>query len=388
MNDLYRVQASLPEMDLWAHTEQRRVPFSFDLELTARCNNDCRHCFIVLPAGDRAAQSKELTRGEIAEIAQQAVALGSLWCLVTGGEPLLRGDFADIYLDLKRLGLLVSLFTNACLVSEEHVALFRRYPPRDLEVSVYGVTRETYEAVTRRPGSYAAFRRGLDLLLDSGLKVRLKAMALRSNVHELPEIAAFCRAHTHDYFRFDPLLHLRYDGDPGRNAGILAERLSPAEIAAIEQADPERAESLAQNCADLILPDAGHVGCNHLFHCGAGNTSFAVGYDGSFRLCSALVGGDVVYDLRKGSLAEAWHAWTPMVRDLRSDSQAFHEGCRKCPLVNLCLWCPAHGYLECGRMDEHSDYFCAVAEARAAAIQHRLSEASTYYSAGDFIDRR
>ena len=54
---------------------------------------------------------------------------------------------------------------------------------------MYGVSAETYEAVTRRPGSYAAFRRGLDLLLDGGVKVRLKAMALRSNVHELPEIA-------------------------------------------------------------------------------------------------------------------------------------------------------------------------------------------------------
>jgi len=30
----------------------------------------------------------------------------------------------------------------------------------------------------RRPGSYDAFRRGLDLLLEGGVKVRLKAMAL------------------------------------------------------------------------------------------------------------------------------------------------------------------------------------------------------------------
>ena len=66
-------------------------------------------------------------------------------------------------------------------------------------------------------------------------------MALRSNVHELPEIARFCRQYTCDYFRFDPLLHLRYDGDPQRNAEIKLERLSPEEIVAIEQADEERA---------------------------------------------------------------------------------------------------------------------------------------------------
>jgi radical SAM protein with 4Fe4S-binding SPASM domain len=381
MSDTYLVEMRLPEMALWGNTAEKRVPFSFDIELTARCNNDCRHCFINLPAGDRPAQEKELTRGEIADIARQAVALGSLWCLITGGEPLLRPDFAPIYVDLKRLGLLVSVFTNACPVTPEHVALLRRYPPRDVEVSVYGVTRETYEAVTRRPGSYAAFRRGLDLLLDGGIKVRLKAMALRSNVHELPQIAAFCREHTRDYFRFDPLLHLRYDGDPARNAEIRAERLSPAQIAEIEQADPERSASLANHCADLIQPEAAHTHCNHLFHCGAGSNSFSVGYDGTFRLCSDLVAAGCTYDLRAGTLAEAWHEWVPHVRNLRSDRPEFLEGCRACPLVNLCLWCPARGYIETGSLDGRTDYFCEVAEARAAAIQ-QAAPPSTSFSPG------
>ena len=244
----------LPEFSLWHKVADQRVPLSFDLEITARCNNECRHCYINLPAGDMGAKRKELSLAEISDIADQAVALGSLWCLITGGEPLLRKDFADIYIALRRKGLLVSVFTNACLVTEEHVALFKKYPPRDIEVTMYGVTRETYEQVTRRPGSYAAFRRGLDLLISNGIKVRLKAMALRSNVHELPQIARFCRQYTMDYFRFDPQLHLRYDRNPGRNAEIRAERLSPAEIVAIEQADDERAGALQNDCDRLIVP--------------------------------------------------------------------------------------------------------------------------------------
>jgi len=131
------------------------------LELTARCNNDCRHCYINLPAGDKAARAAELTTDEVLALGREAADLGALWVLLTGGEPLLRDDFAEVYLGLKRLGLLVSVFTNACLVTPEHVELFRRYPPRDIEVSVYGATRETYERVTRRPApttrSYAAF---------------------------------------------------------------------------------------------------------------------------------------------------------------------------------------------------------------------------------------
>ena len=364
-------QGRLPDFPLWKKTADRRVPLDFSLELTARCNNDCAHCYINLLAGDPEARRKELTVAEISDIAGQAAGLGAMWCLITGGEPLLRQDFAEIYLALKRKGLLLSLFTNACLVDEDHIAFLKKYPPRDVEVTVYGVTQETYERVTRKPGSYAAFRRGLDLLLASGLKVHLKAMALRSNVHELAEIAAFCRTHSSEVFRFDPLLHLRYDQDPARNAEILAERLSPAEIVAVEQADEERAGALVENCDKFIFDDyLGHV-CDHLFHCGAGNKSFSVSYDGMFHLCSSLWDPDTVVDLRQVSLAQAWNELVPRVREMRSTSPDFLEKCRKCPIINLCLWCPANAALETGEMDGYAQYFCDVAHARAAAIQAR-----------------
>jgi len=368
MSDAFVGRQSLPDLGLWDTLKERRRPISFDLEVTARCNNDCRHCYINLPAGDREAQTRELTLAEIERIAGEAVAMGAVWCLVTGGEPLLRSDFAAVYMALKRLGLLVSVFTNACLVAPAHVELFRRYPPRDIEVSVYGATRETYEAVTRRPGSYDAFRRGLDLLLESGVKVRLKAMALRSNAHELPAMGEFCRAHTKDYYRFDPLLHLRFDGDKRRNEEIRGERLSPEEIVAVERSDDERFGALQRGCDKLIGLDHEEAACDHLFHCGAGNGSFSVGYEGTFRLCNSLWHPDTTYDLCCGTLAEAWKTVVPRVRDLRSNSREFLEKCRRCGIINLCLWCPAHAALETGQMDEWIEYFCAVAHERARAL--------------------
>jgi radical SAM protein with 4Fe4S-binding SPASM domain len=369
MKKKYTMAAALSEFPLWDRLEAKRVPFSFELEVTARCNNDCRHCYINLPVNDKAAQKKELTFDEIGHIVDQAIAMGSMWCLLTGGEPLLREDFADIYLMLKKKGLLVSVFTNACLITEDHIDLFKKYPPRDVEVTVYGASRETYETVTRKPGSYAAFRRGLDLLLHNGIKVRLKAMAMRSNVGELKAIAAFCRRRTKDYFRFDPMLHLRFDGDAGRNREIVAERLSPEEIVTIEQADIERSTSLNKNCDHFIFPDLGHSDCQHLFHCGVGNSGFTVSPDGIFRLCSSLWHPDCIYDLKKGTLAEAWHKLVPRVRALTSSAPEFLDKCRGCPIINLCLWCPAHAYLESGRLDAWNEYFCQVAHARAAAIK-------------------
>jgi len=359
----------LPDFSLWAKLGKKRAPIGFDLETTARCNLNCRHCYINVPAGNRAAKWRELKAAEIERIGAEAVSLGAIWCLVTGGEPLLRPDFFDVYLALRKKGLLLSVYTNATLVGREHADFFRRYPPRDIEVTVYGVTARTYEGVTRVPGSFAAFVRGLDLLIDSGVKVRLKAMALRSNGHELPAIAEFCRARTKDYFRFDPFLHYRFDRDSARNAEIESERLTPAEIVTVEKEDRERRRAMEKSCGRLIVPEFRESDCRHLFLCDAGGRNFVVGYDGCFRLCSSLYHPDCLYDLRQGSLAGAWNDFVPEVLGRTSDRPEFLERCARCSIINLCFWCPAHAYLETGALDLPVDEFCQLAHARAEALK-------------------
>ena len=86
----------LTSFALWEKIKDRRVPLDFYLEITARCNNDCSHCYINLPGGDPEAMRNELTLDEISNIADQAIELGAIYCLITGGEPLLRKDFKEI----------------------------------------------------------------------------------------------------------------------------------------------------------------------------------------------------------------------------------------------------------------------------------------------------
>ncbi|MDD5155133.1 MAG: radical SAM protein [Candidatus Omnitrophica bacterium] len=365
---------SLHDFSLWEKIRNERKILAFDLEITARCNNNCRHCYVNLPADDKKARESELSPAGIKSIAGQAIDLGALWCLITGGEPLLREDFLDIYLYLKQKGLLVSVFTNATLISDKHIQVFKKYPPRNIEVTVYGVTKETYERVTRKPGSFDAFMRGLNLLLKNGIKVRFKAMALRSNVRELPRIAQFCRERTKDYFRFDPLLHLRFDGDAKRNSEIRSERLSAQEIVEIEEADSERSEALKKGCDKLIMPETEHINCNHLFYCGTGNGSFTVSHDGYFLLCSSLRHPGCIFSLKKTPLSEISKDFVLKVRDMRSNRREFLDKCRKCGLFNLCLWCPAHSHLETGELDKPVEYFCEVAHARAQALKNNIDK--------------
>nr|MQY69893.1 radical SAM protein [Bacillota bacterium] len=356
---------------LWKRTEQKRIPLSAEIELTERCNNNCVHCYINLAANDEEARKRELSFREIRDIVDETVQMGCLWWLITGGEPLVREDFADIYLYLKKKGLLTSVFTNATLITPELVSLFKKYPPRELEITVYGITQKTYERITRTPGSFEAFMKGINLLQKENVPFTLKAMALRSNVGELEAIKDFYKPISKGPFRFDPFLHLRLRPNGKRNRQIRNERLSPDEIVAIELGDEERKNGLLKQICEekKIGQGTAHFNDdNHLFYCGAGRTSFTIDPYGFFKLCSSLSHPDCVYDLRRGSLREAWEKFVPQVRAMRTEDEECRKKCLNCPLINLCMWCPATAYLECGKLDQYIEDFCQIAHARADAL--------------------
>lgn len=358
----------LANFGLWEKLAKKRTLYSFELELSARCNLNCRHCFINVPAGDVDAARSELGMSTIRRIADEAIALGAIWCLLSGGEPLLRRDFFEIFVALKKAGLLVSVFTNGTLITDRHVQFFLEFPPRDIEITVYGVTRETYERVTRVPGSYTAFRSGLDRLLSDGIPVTLKAMALRSNYEEMPQIARFCREFGNHDYRFDASLHLRYDGDSLRNRDIIAERLSPEQIIELEKSEPARLRGLRDTPMHPVVPEGQKPNEATVFGCGIGNDMCYVSANGMFSFCSSLRHPNFVYDLNTGSLTDAWNLMLPVIKKCNSQSRDFIENCATCPIINLCRWCPAVAHLETGCLDEPVDHFCRTAHQRQQVL--------------------
>ncbi len=137
----------------------------------------------------------------------------------------------------------------------------------------------------------------------------------------------------------------------------------------MEREDPERFGALKSHCGELLVPENSDPDNRFLFRCGAGLKSFTVGWDGLYRICLPLVHPDFVYDLRKGSLAEAWNTFTPRALSREARKASFLGKCAGCPIVNLCMWCPAQAWLETGDLEGEVEYFCRTAGARAAAIK-------------------
>jgi len=99
-------------------TAGRRVPLKGSLELTLQCNLRCKHCYLD-GVHDGIPGEQELSTEEWYDILDQLADAGTLWLLMTGGEPFARSDFLDIYTYAKKRGFLITIFTNGTLITPE-----------------------------------------------------------------------------------------------------------------------------------------------------------------------------------------------------------------------------------------------------------------------------
>ena len=335
-----------------------------DIELTERCNNNCIHCCINLPENDKNAAKRELGTEQWKDILQQAADLGVLTVRLTGGEPLLREDFTEIYLHARKLGMRVMLFTNARLITEELADLFARIPPlKKIEISVYGMHEDSYDAVTRKPGAYKEYKRGVDFLLERNIPFMVKSVLLPPNRHELDEFESWAAGlpsmdRKPSYAIF---LDLRGRRDSeSKNRLIENLRFIPQEgVDLLSRDDADYRRSMAHFSKSFLYPQG-----DRLFNCGAGERGCVDAY-GNYQMCLTLRHPDTVYDLSKGSLRDALTDFFPRVREMIATNPEYLNRCARCFLKGLCEQCPAKSWSEHGTLDTPVEYLCQVAHAQA-----------------------
>jgi radical SAM protein with 4Fe4S-binding SPASM domain len=345
----------LPDTELMQKIRQKataeRIPFAGSFELTHRCNLHCQHCYL-----NSQCQSKnqELTTSQILPIIDTITQAGCLHLLLTGGEPLLRPDFFEIYLYAKKSGLLLKVFTNGTLISDEAVAIFKKYPPRAIEVSIYGATAATYETVTGVAGSFNKCMQGIEKLRALKIPFALKTVLLTLNQHELPAMRQLAQ-NFGVKFRYDGAIRPRLDGA----RAPLKFRLQPEAIVVIDFATAKLdAEWLEQDQKYGALPTS-----KKLYNCGAGKFSFHIDPFGNLMPCMSAV--LYKYNLLSGSFQDGWNNYFPKV--FAADAPTGFA-CNKCVNRYLCSFCPAAFFLETGSETEKSQFLCKLGHLRRAHL--------------------
>jgi radical SAM protein with 4Fe4S-binding SPASM domain len=327
---------------------ENRVPLSGSIELDLRCNLRCLHCYRdgEWPAGI-------LSTDEVKSVLDQVAEAGTIWMLFTGGEIFLRPDFFEIYDHARRLGLIVTLFSNGTMITERIADRLRDSPPDMVEISLYGYTRETYEAVTGIPGSRDKCYRGVELLWERGVPLKLKTVAMRTNVHEIPDMARFAESKGLR-FKFDTMIQANFNGSlMPCNA-----RLTPEEAVDLEFSVPRRIEEYRE-----FYEPRKDFHSSKVFSCGAGSRTFHVDPYGNMKMCLLL--REPEFSLRRMSFQRIWNEmFPPAYSRMRSP---YHQ-CNSCNLVSLCGKCPAWSQSEKGDIEARIEWSCEVGHRRGQKL--------------------
>jgi len=342
---------------LHSRNNGRRSPVEVSIEMTHRCPLECQHCYNNLPMGDQEARKQELTFAEHVKLLDELVEIGCFWILYTGGEIFARKDFLDIYTEAKKRGFLVTLFTNGTMITPRVADYLAEYRPFSIEITLYGATKETYEALTRVPGSYDRCMKGIHLLLERGLPLKLKTVPTLINYHEVYEMKRMADELGVE-FKFDPLVNPRTDC----SQSPLAVRLSPEAAVTLDFNDPQRMAEyrrLAQTeLAKVVAP------ATTKYTCGGGEQGCAIDPQGRMTIC--VISHRDGYDWRHdGSFADGWNG---KLKEIRTAPTTRRTICTDCRIQSLCSMCPANGELEAGDAESPVEFLCQVAHLRAYAL--------------------
>jgi MoaA/NifB/PqqE/SkfB family radical SAM enzyme len=190
----------------------KRFFYSSAFEITSRCNFKCIHCYIDENERKEEYNQQDLNFRQVCTIIDKLIDFGCLQLLLTGGEPLLRDDFLDIYLYAKKRGLIVDIFTNATLIDDRSIDCFIKYPPRTIQVSLYGMSKDIYESLTQVAGAYEITCNNIELLLKKGFNVRLAFPILALNKPDFSKIKSYTE-NKKIHLAYNPVIFPSLDGN-------------------------------------------------------------------------------------------------------------------------------------------------------------------------------
>jgi radical SAM protein with 4Fe4S-binding SPASM domain len=331
-----------------------RIPIQVDVEIIATCNYKCVHCYIA-PCAERndimSADQAHTIFGKLRDA-------GTLTVLLTGGEIFTHRQFRQIYLDAKRHGFVVALNTNAYFIGERWANFLSEYPPKVVSISVYGATKESYEAVTGIPNSYDRCVRAIELLHARGIKLDLKVPAMSPTAGDILKLREFANKYGVK-FRFDTMIVPQEDGSP-RPLNL---QLTPEQIVALErQVDPDL--STLRRYAETRRGPRPNA---PVYQCGAGKTGFAVNVHGGVMTC--ITSRQIVGNLLDQPFEEVWGALHGKVQKRFPDGHP----CATCEFRGMCAGCPALVEQLTGLPEGYVQQFCKVTHLHARELGYHAT---------------
>lgn len=317
---------------LEAATKQA-IPFSAVIELTRRCDYSCRHCYLPPPCS-----ASELPLRRVLDLLEELATAGTLSLGLTGGEPLLYPGWELVVERARELHFAVHLLTNGSLV-DDGVARRLAQAIVAVDVSVYGTTRDTFEAVTRSPGSLERTLRGVELLCAEGVQVTLKVPVMSLNAAEADAVSGYAERVGAKCNFFSQIVPRR-DGD---TTPIALRQTGRRHL----QVPPESEPSTPTVSEGASIGDG--------LPCAAGARLAAIAHNGDVLPCLLLP--FPAGNIRDQHFADIWQT-SPVLARFRATRRSALRICGSCAHLSSCGRCPAQALHEDGDLLGPSRWAC------------------------------
>jgi radical SAM protein with 4Fe4S-binding SPASM domain len=308
-------------------------PNTCQLELTYACDLRCPHCYV--GSYNRPEYiARELDTATIKKVVDELKSIGILWLCFTGGDPLVRPDFCELYAYAREQGFVVTVFTNGYSLRREHIELFKRQPPFSIEITLNAVEEKLYEKISGVKDSFKKVMAAIDALRRNKLPLKIKTAVTKDNVRHIAAIKKYARGHELN-LTLDEFLHAGL----GFNRRPLKYRLPPEYFYGNNKLKGNRSAVK-----------------NPLFPCVAsGGDGFQIGPYGHISACCLIRKPDL--NVLKNGVGPAVKEMVEYFRGLEftTDSK-----CKTCAERDECGWCPGKAFVETGSLEKPIDYCCQI----------------------------
>lgn len=359
---------------LYRKASAKKIPLSGGFELSPVCNFACKMCYVRRTLSQIEREGKCLrTWNDWLKLAKECKEAGTLYLLLTGGEPFLYPHFRELYQALHHMGFILSINTNGTMIDQETVEWLKRSAPSRINITLYGASAETYQRICGQPDGFERAKSAIVMLKNAGIPVVINASMIPENACDLERIIQFgeeigvnTRVAT---YMFPPARRTPEAGDSRFTPEMAAEIYLRKYRCYFEE--EEYLNRLKGQLQDIALDDGmGETwgGNKEYMRCRAGRSSFWISWEGTMTACGMLPFPIEEYPFEK-PFHECWMELTDKVR-----TTSVLAECAGCKKRKICSPCVAMMYAETGNVNSKAPYLCEMTDCIIQGIKSKLKE--------------
>ncbi len=314
-------------------SNKKYAPRTVNFDITARCNQNCIYCY----ATDRLDQSRELTIGQIKKLFYNLYSLDTWEIMLSGGEVFLRKDIFEILKILERYEIVVSILTNATLITKsvaKKLSTFKNI--KTIRISLDSCIPENHDFNRGKKGAYKKTLEGINNLIKERIVPHIEMVVTNANKNDLEQTMSFLCKLGIKKVTIGPTLT-----NTGR--GLINKK--------ILLFDKDVLENLSKKLLDLkdTYKDSMYIELTREFFvysnkklfskkeikCGVGKSIIYISPDGLVYPCIFSVNSEsYLGDIKKDSIKKIWGK-SSLLRKYRGLDIADIEKCTKCDLKDI-----------------------------------------------------